>query len=153
MASLCADAYNDDCACAMGPSVSSSPSSVAELFPGAPPCGAPAMPMVRDLDAYDDGSIAGRAERIIRASVKGVLSVSIRDTTDAEHIRQGARDGRALSADGCQLQVHVSATSFRGAKPIARHRMVMSCLKDMIDSGAIHSVQVKATAPSAASLA
>ena len=98
------------------------------------------------LPVLQDG-IAGKVEERIRASVDGVLSVRIRDTTDVAHVRQGARDGRALSAHGCQLQVAVSATSFLGMKLITRHRAVMTCLRDMLDTGEIHSVQVKCTPP------
>ena len=94
-------------------------------------------------------SSSSAAESNIRSRVEGVLSCAILDTTDADHVRQGARDGRALAAHGCQLQVSVVATSFRGQKPIARHRAVMACVKDMIDSGEIHSVQVKAKVPPA----
>ena len=148
-----AERWSDEIDLPKEPRIDDSPSGV-ESFPGAtPPCGtAPTLPA---LSLGDCAALAGaaatacRVERIIKSRVEGVLSCAIHDTTDKGHVRQGARDGRALAAHGCQLQVSVVATSFRGQKPIARHRAVMACLKDMIDSGEIHSVQVKAKVPPA----
>mmetsp|Transcript_5124 Transcript_5124/g.16194 ORF Transcript_5124/g.16194 Transcript_5124/m.16194 type:complete len:151 (+) Transcript_5124:178-630(+) len=122
------------------PPLSSSPDSVSAFAD--PPCGkAPALPCVRASGA----SVAAvDAEAALRKSIDGISELRILDSTDAAHVAQGAKDGRALAAGGRQLQIRVVADSFRGAKPLARHRKVMGALKHLIDSGAIHSVQVKA---------
>ena len=124
------------CDC-METELSTSRTSVA--FPDLP-CGkAPALPTV----AHNDPLGVAAA---IRSAVAGVVALSTTDTTDEEHVAVGAADGRALAAHGRQLQIYVAATSFRGLKPLQRHRRVMGALRPMIDSGLLLSVQIKCAA-------
>ena len=138
------------CDC-METELSTSPTSVA--FPDLP-CGkAPALPAVTRNDplvrcvtlptvTHDPLGV----EAAIRNAVAGVVALSTTDTTDEEHVAVGAMDGRALAAHGRQLQIYVAATSFRGLKPLQQHRRVMGALRPMIDSGLLHSVQIKCAA-------
>ena len=82
------------------------------------------------------------------ASSRRVAATPRRHCKDAETSVQMTRVATPRPQTGSPHQ-HVKkkpqvADSFRGAKPLARHRKVMGALKHLIDSGAIHSVQVKA---------
>mmetsp|Transcript_2852 Transcript_2852/g.8315 ORF Transcript_2852/g.8315 Transcript_2852/m.8315 type:complete len:165 (-) Transcript_2852:28-522(-) len=116
--------------------LSTSPASIHDFVDL--PCGkaGPAVPRVQD-DLLRD------VEARVRAAVDGVTHLDVRDATDAAHVRTGFLDGRALAAHGRQIVVAVHATSFRGLKPLARHRAVMGALRSLVDSGALHSVQLK----------
>ena len=120
------------------PELSTSPSSVVD-FPDLP-CGIlpPALPLVTNDPLGVDAAVRG--------AVPGVVELRLVDTTDEAHVAVGAADGRALAAHGQQLQVYVEATSFRGVKPLQRHRRVMGALAPLIDSGVLHSVQIKCAA-------
>ena len=102
------------------------------------PCGIlpPALPLVTNYPLAASG---------VRGAVPGV-ELRLVDTTDEQHVAVGAADGRAIAAHGRQLQVYVEATSFRGVKPLQRHRRVMGALAPLIDSGVLHSVQIKCAA-------
>ena len=126
--------------CDAAPGLGTSPSSIASFIDM--PCGAPQLPLVST-----DNVVAVRAELAVRAHVEGVTDVRVVDTTDSDHVRQGATDGRAIAADGRQIQIVVAARSFAGKRPLARHRFVMSALKPMLDAGVLHSVQVKCIVP------
>ena len=120
------------------PELSTSPSSVVD-FPDLP-CGIlpPALPIVTNDPLGVDAAVRG--------AVPGVVELRLVDTTDEAHVAVGATDGRALAAHGRQLQVYVEATSFRGVRPLQRHRRVMGALAPLIDSGVLHSVQIKCAA-------
>ncbi len=126
------------------PELSTSPSSVVD-FPELP-CGIlpPALPTVAHGPLVTNDPLG--VDAAVRGAVPGVVELRLVDTTDEDHVAVGAADGRALAAHGRQLQVYVEATSFRGVKPLQRHRRVMAALRPMIDSGVLHSVQIKCAA-------
>ena len=101
------------------------------------------------LDYYAAAPAQAKAlgvDAAVRGAVPGVVELRLVDTTDEAHVAVGAADGRALAAHGRQLQVYVEATSFRGVRPLQRHRRVMGALAPLIDSGVLHSVQIKCAA-------
>jgi acid stress-induced BolA-like protein IbaG/YrbA len=93
--------------------------------------------------------LLARVEGRLRASIDGVRRVEMVDVTDVDHVRQGSTDGRALAAHGVQLQLKIVATIFEGQRLLARHRLVNAALQELIASGAIHSVQIRALTPAA----
>ncbi|TQV64638.1 MAG: BolA/IbaG family iron-sulfur metabolism protein [Halothiobacillaceae bacterium] len=51
------------------------------------------------------------------------------------------------SGEGCSFNLTVVSASFAGEPLIRRHRRVMAPLNDLIASGALHAVTIKAHTP------
>lgn len=48
--------------------------------------------------------------------------------------------------DGMHLQVKITASVFKNKPVIDQHKMVYSAFKDLIDSGELHSINIKTAA-------
>ena len=48
--------------------------------------------------------------------------------------------------DGMHLQVSVTATDFQGKTLMAQHRLVYAAFSDLINSGELHSINIKTIA-------
>lgn len=70
----------------------------------------------------------------------------VTDVTDG-HAVEGAKDGRALRADGRDLKVLIVSTRFRDKSGLERQEVVNAVLYDYIRTGAIHSVQMRCWDP------
>ena len=70
----------------------------------------------------------------------------VTDVTDG-HAVEGAKDGRALRADGRDIKVLIISTRFRGASVRERQEIVNAVLYQSIKSGALHSVQMRCWDP------
>jgi acid stress-induced BolA-like protein IbaG/YrbA len=75
-----------------------------------------------------------------------VTHLNIRDSTDG-HAVAGFLDGRALDADGLDLQVLVVAQCFAGVTPLGRQRLVNDAIDSELTSGTVHSVQMRCWTP------
>ena len=49
-----------------------------------------------------------------------------------------------VSGEGCDFQAVVVTSAFEGKLPVARQKMVYATLGDLITSGALHAVTIKA---------
>ena len=70
----------------------------------------------------------------------------ITDVTDG-HAIEGAKDGRAIRADGRDLKVLIVSEIFQDKSARERQEVVNGVLYDYIKSGELHSVQMKCWAP------
>ena len=52
-----------------------------------------------------------------------------------------------VSGEGCDFQALVVSPAFEGKLPVARQKMVYATLGDLITSGALHAVTIKAYTP------
>ena len=68
------------------------------------------------------------------------------DITDG-HAAAGVLDGRALRADGRDLQVLIVSPVFEGCTVLERQRLVNAVLDPHIKSGRVHSVQMRCWTP------
>ena len=80
---------------------------------------------------------------LLRSTLGSAATLNVRDVTSVEHVEEGAKDGRAIDERGRQLHVSAISPAFRGLRPLQRHRLVMSSIQGMINSGAIHSVKIE----------
>ena len=71
------------------------------------------------------------------------VHVWVEDVTDG-HAQQGFEDGRALAADGQELCVLAVTDQFKGKTPVERHQIVHDCFVAELESGAIHSIRIRA---------
>jgi len=72
--------------------------------------------------------------------------VCIEDVTDG-HTKEGFEDGRSLTVDGRELLVMVVSSVFEGKQSIERHQLVHDCFRTELDSGKMHSIQIRAWTP------
>ncbi len=52
-----------------------------------------------------------------------------------------------VTGEGCDFQAVVVSPQFEGKLPVARQKMVYATLGDLITSGALHAVTIKAYTP------
>ncbi len=52
-----------------------------------------------------------------------------------------------VSGEGCDFQAVVISPQFEGKLPVARQKLVYATLGDLITSGALHAVTIKAYTP------
>lgn len=63
-------------------------------------------------------------------------------------IEDGMPDAEVrVSGEGCDFQAVVITPAFEGKLPVARQKMVYATLGDLITSGALHAVTIKAYTP------
>ena len=72
--------------------------------------------------------------------------LAIADVSDG-HAVEGAKDGRALSADGKDVVLLVVTSLFEERTPLERQRMVNDVLAEPLASGLIHSLQLRCWTP------
>jgi acid stress-induced BolA-like protein IbaG/YrbA len=75
-----------------------------------------------------------------------VLHLCWADITDG-HAVAGAKDGRALRADGRDVQALIVSSRFEGMSPIERQRHVNAVLDAHLVSGKLHSLQLRCWTP------
>lgn len=68
------------------------------------------------------------------------------DVTDG-HAVEGAKDGRALRADGRDVQLLIVSSRFAGLSSVARQELVNDVLGEHLRSGVLHSVQMRCWDP------
>ena len=56
-------------------------------------------------------------------------------------------DGRALSAEGRQVDVLVVTAAFVGMKPLQRHRLVHRSLESLLQADRLHSIKIRTMTP------
>ena len=83
----------------------------------------------------------------LRAACDPVLHLCYADVTDG-HAKEGAKDGRAVRADGRDVQVLVVSSCFEGMGPLERQSQVNQVLSPHIISGGLHSVRMRCWTPS-----
>ena len=63
-------------------------------------------------------------------------------------IKAGLPDAEVhVSGEGCDFQAVVISPQFEGKLPVARQKLVYATLGDLITSGALHAVTIKAYTP------
>ncbi len=63
-------------------------------------------------------------------------------------IKAGLPDATVrVSGEGCNLEAVVVSPHFEGKLPVARQKLVYAALGDLITSGALHAVTIKAYTP------
>ena len=82
----------------------------------------------------------------IREACAPVEHLCLSDVTDG-HAVAGAQDGRAVRADGRDLQVLVVAGCFDGRSALERQQLVNGVLGKHVVSGMLHSVQLRCWTP------
>lgn len=53
----------------------------------------------------------------------------------------------AVEGEGCSFTIHVISESFEGQMPVKRQKAVMAPFADLIASGELHALTVKANTP------
>tara|TARA_A100001015_G_scaffold280334_1_gene342431 strand:- start:1598 stop:1882 length:285 start_codon:yes stop_codon:yes gene_type:complete len=71
------------------------------------------------------------------------IKIEVIDVTDVQHVQEGAKDNRAISADGIQLRICVICESFVGKSKVNQHKMIFNLIQDFLNIGKIHSVKIK----------
>ena len=71
------------------------------------------------------------------------------NAADVEEIIQSEIEGSKAIADGegCNFQLTVISEQFAGKSPVKKQQLVYACLQELISSGEIHAVQIKAFTP------
>lgn len=82
----------------------------------------------------------------LREACAPVVHLCYADCTDG-HAIAGAEDGRALRADGRDIQALVVSSCFEGQDSLARQQLVNRVLSPHILSGRLHSVQMRCWTP------
>lgn len=82
----------------------------------------------------------------LREACAPVLHLCYADRTDG-HAVQGAEDGRAIRADGRDIQVLVVSSCFEGQDALRRQQLVNRVLGPHVISGRLHSVQLRCWTP------
>ena len=103
----------------------------------------------RDPEAHVQEAIESTTAawaREIEQACAPVHYLCVSDVTDG-HAVEGAKDGRALRAEGRELKVLIVSASFNSMSRPARQQVVNRVLADAIKSGALHSVQMRCWAP------
>jgi BolA family transcriptional regulator, general stress-responsive regulator len=81
---------------------------------------------------------------IIESRIKSKITVQkleLNDYTEAHAGHQG------MLKPGAHLNLILVSKDFAGQSRLARHRMVMSLLQDMLDSGEIHALSMELKTP------
>ncbi len=53
----------------------------------------------------------------------------------------------AVAGDGSRFEIHVSSPAFDGLSRVRRQQAVYAAIGELIASGAVHAVTIKATTP------
>jgi BolA protein len=69
------------------------------------------------------------------------------EVIDESHMHSG-HAGAGSSGFGTHFRVRISATTFAGKSPVARHRLVYDALQDFMAQG-LHALAIEAQVPSA----
>ena len=92
------------------------------------------------------GAFAAALAPEIEQACAPVHYLCISDVTDG-HAVEGAKDGRAMRADGRDMKVLIVSESFSRKSGPARQQVVNGVLADYIRSGALHSVSMRTWTP------
>lgn len=82
----------------------------------------------------------------LRVHVGPITFLALCDVSDG-HVVEGASDGRALSANGIELQCLVVSGAFKGVARIARQQRVQSFFQADLASGSIHALAMRCWTP------
>ena len=75
-----------------------------------------------------------------------ITHLAMCDVSDG-HVVEGATDGRALSANGIELQCLVVSDAFKGVARVARQKRVQSFFQADLASGNIHALALRCWTP------
>lgn len=71
----------------------------------------------------------------------------VSDVTDG-HAVEGVKSGRALRADGLDIKVLIVSSHFHNQSRLARQKIINAVLSEYVQSGVLHSVQMRCWTPS-----
>ena len=89
---------------------------------------------------------AAEITNALRDACRPVSHLCYADTTDG-HAVAGAADGRAIRADGRDIQALIVSSCFEGRNALQRQQLVNDVLAPHILSGRLHSVQMRCWTP------
>lgn len=95
---------------------------------------------------HDLSRLVERCSDALAATLAPVTWLSIADRTDG-HSTAGYLDGRALDADGLDLQILVVSPRFSSCSLLERQRLVNTAIGPELKSGKVHSVQMRCWTP------
>ena len=89
---------------------------------------------------------AARLTAALREACAPVLHLCYADCTDG-HAVEGAKDGRAILAEGRDIKALVVSSCFEGQDALQRQQLVNRVLGPHVISGRLHSVQMRCWTP------
>jgi len=90
-------------------------------------------------------STAAYAEGLAKL-IGPVTHLSLIDVSDG-HVIEGAKDGRALSAAGIELQCLIVSDTFIGVSRVARQKRVQSFFQAELTAGSVHALAMRCWTP------